>query len=210
MKPITAVLITVAAILLFGWLAQQVLEAGTLSFDVVVRNAVHRYAWPPLTHALRILSLLGESGLLAVLTAVSFCLLYFRRRPRSAALLGLTMMAAAVLGSVLKPAFHRPRPEPFFDIFLDSYSFPSGHALGAICFYGTLAAILAGEARKPGARWYILGLSALLIGVIGFSRIYLGVHYPSDVIAGYCVGVFCMGAVRLAVRGERTAAERGD
>ena len=67
-----------------------------------------------------------------------------------------------------------------------SYSFPSGHALGSLCFYGILAAILAGRARGRGAEFCIWVATVLLVGMIGLSRIYLGVHYPSDVIAGYC------------------------
>ena len=69
--------------------------------------------------------------------------------------------------------------------------------MGSVCFYGVLAAILAARASGRGARWCIWAGAVLLIGMIGFSRIYLGVHYPSDVIAGYCAGAVWVGAVGL-------------
>jgi undecaprenyl-diphosphatase len=67
--------------------------------------------------------------------------------------------------------------------------------MGSVCFYGVLAAILAAGARGKVAKWCIWAGAVLLIGMIGYSRIYLGVHYPSDVIAGYCAGAVWVGAV---------------
>jgi len=67
--------------------------------------------------------------------------------------------------------------------------------MGSVCFYGVLAAILAARASGRAAKWCIWTGAVLLIGMIGYSRIYLGVHYPSDVIAGYCAGAVWVGAV---------------
>ncbi len=67
--------------------------------------------------------------------------------------------------------------------------------MGAFCFYGVLAAILAARANGRGTKWRIWTGAVFLIGMIGYSRIYLGVHYPSDVIAGYCAGAVWVGAV---------------
>ena len=69
--------------------------------------------------------------------------------------------------------------------------------MGSVCFYGVLAAILAARANGRAAKWCIWTGAVLLIGMIGYSRIYLGVHYPSDVIAGYCAGAVWVGAVGL-------------
>ena len=68
--------------------------------------------------------------------------------------------------------------------------FPSGHALFSLCFYGTLAGLLVGRLRRPAARAAVWAAAALLILAIGISRIYLGVHYPTDVIGGYLVAAF--------------------
>jgi len=105
------------------------------------------------------------------------------------------MVGMAALDITLKLAFHRPRPLAYFGPTPTTYSFPSGHAMGSVCFYGVLAAILAARASGRGAKWGIWMGAVLLIGLIGYSRIYLGVHYPSDVIAGYCAGAVWVGAV---------------
>jgi Membrane-associated phospholipid phosphatase len=82
------------------------------------------------------------------------------------------------------------RPEPFFGTAPETYSFPSGHALFSACFYGALAWLLGAALRNFGARAAIWAMSLALIAAIGLSRLYLGVHYPTDVIAGYLVAVF--------------------
>jgi undecaprenyl-diphosphatase len=104
----------------------------------------------------------------------------------------------------LKLAFHRPRPVAFFGSTPSSYSFPSGHALGSFCFYGILAAILATRVRGRGAKFCVWMAAVLLVAMIGVSRIYLGVHYPSDVIAGYCAGAVWVGAIGILDRNLRT------
>jgi undecaprenyl-diphosphatase len=120
-------------------------------------------------------------------------------------LVAITMLGVAVLDVALKLAFHRPRPVAFFGATPNSYSFPSGHALGSLCFYGILAAILASLARGRGTKLCIWIAAVLLAGMIGLSRIYLGVHYPSDVIAGYCAAIVWVGAVGFLERTFRIA-----
>jgi undecaprenyl-diphosphatase len=114
------------------------------------------------------------------------------------------MVGVAALDVALKLAFHRPRPVAFFGAAPSTYSFPSGHALGSFCFYGMLAAIVSARVRRQDAKFFVWMAAVLLVGMIGFSRIYLGVHYPSDVIAGYCAAVVWVGAVGLLERALRT------
>jgi undecaprenyl-diphosphatase len=123
------------------------------------------------------------------------CVFFYFRLARLAALLAITMVGMAALEVALKLAFHRPRPVAFFGPTPSSYSFPSGHAMGSVCFYGILAAILAARACGRVAKSSIWTAAVLFVGMIGYSRIYLGVHYPSDVIAGYCAGAVWVGAV---------------
>jgi membrane-associated phospholipid phosphatase len=189
-----ALLIAVAALFVFGWLAEEVLEGDTQKFDTFVRTAVHQHATPGLTRLMLGFSFLGSVAVISVLWLVAICVFLYFRRTRMAALLGITMAGAGVLDVALKLAFHRPRPVPFFGATPSSYSFPSGHAFGSVCFYGILAAILATPARGRVAKWCIWTGAVFLIGMIGISRIYLGVHYPSDVIAGYCAGAIWVGA----------------
>jgi membrane-associated phospholipid phosphatase len=144
---------------------------------------------------MQVFSFLGSVAAVTAMCLVAICVALYFRRPRTVASLAITMLGVAVLDVALKHAFHRPRPVAFFGASPSSYSFPSGHALGSFCFYGILAAILAERARGRGAKLCIWMAAVVLVGMIGFSRIYLGVHYPSDVIAGYCAAAVWVGAV---------------
>jgi undecaprenyl-diphosphatase len=90
-----------------------------------------------------------------------------------------------VLDLALKYAFHRQRPIPYFGSAPTTFSFPSGHSLFSFCFFGTLAGLMATRTSARPLKVIIYLTAALLIFSIGLSRIYLGVHYPTDVVVGY-------------------------
>jgi undecaprenyl-diphosphatase len=190
-----ALLVATTALAVFGWLAEEMLEGDTQQFDAFVRTAVHQFATPGITRLMQVFSFLGSVAAVTALCLVAICTSLYFHRARTAALLTITMLGATVLDIALKYAFHRPRPVAFFGATPSSYSFPSGHALGSFCFYGMLAAVLAARARGLGAKFCVWMAAMVLVGMIGFSRIYLGVHYPSDVIAGYCAAAVWIGAV---------------
>jgi membrane-associated phospholipid phosphatase len=192
-----ALLVAVSALFTFGWLAEEMLEGDAQKFDSVVRNAVHQHATPALTRLMQAFSFLGSVAMVSALCLVLLGAFLYFHRTRLAALLGVTMVGMGALDEALKIAFRRPRPVAFFGPTPSSYSFPSGHAFGALCFYGVLAVILTTRVRGAAAKWSIWTGAAFLIAMIGFSRIYLGVHYPSDVIAGYCAGAVWVAAVGL-------------
>src|SRR5438046_10744078 len=96
------------------------------------------------------------------------------------------MAGSGVLDEVLKFAFHRRRPSPFFGITAPhSFNYPSGHALFSFAFFATVAALSTARITRRWAHAAIWFAAVAVIGLIGFSRIYLGVHYPTDVLAGY-------------------------
>jgi undecaprenyl-diphosphatase len=190
-----ALLIAATALFVFGWLADEMLEGDTQKFDEFVRDAVHRHAAPGLTWFMQGFSFLGSVTMVTALCILAIGAFFYFRQARTAALLAITMVGMAVLDTTLKLAFHRPRPVGYFGSTPTTFSFPSGHAMGSVCFYGVLAAILAARASGRAAKCCIWTGAVLLIGMIGYSRIYLGVHYPSDVIAGYCAGAVWVGAV---------------
>lgn len=108
---------------------------------------------------------------------------------------------------ILKILFHRQRPHPYFGITVPSdYSFPSGHALVAFCFYVTLAAILTTGEHRRATRIAVWIVAAVMVVGIGISRIYLGVHYPSDVLAGYLAALFWVTGISLVYRHFRSRA----
>jgi undecaprenyl-diphosphatase len=199
-----ALLIAATALFVFGWLAEEMLEGDTQQFDTFVRTAVHQLATPGLTRLMQLFSFLGSVVAVTAMCLVAICVSLYYHRTRTAVMLAITMAGVAALDVVLKHAFHRPRPVAFFGATPSTYSFPSGHALGSFCFYGILAAILAARARRRSAKFFVWMAAVFLIGMIGFSRIYLGVHYPSDVIAGYCAAAVWVGAVGFLDRTLRT------
>ena len=180
----TSLMVAVLSLFLFAWVADGVAHDRTAGLDLTIRNQVHAYASPSLTKAMIFISFLGGDGLTAASILSVLAFLVFRWR-REAVWMAVTILGAVVLDLSLKYAFHRPRPVPFFVPVPYTYSFPSGHSLFSFCFYGVLAGLLAGRMQSRLGRILVWTLAALLVAAIGLSRIYLGVHYPSDVIAGY-------------------------
>lgn len=201
----------VATIIFFGWLSTEVLSGETRHFDDVTRDAVHRLASPAMTTAMRGISFLGSMLFLTCATAVVIIWFASRKWGREAKLLAITMAGASLLNVSLKLAFKRTRPLPFFDIFPpESYSFPSGHALTSACFFGAFAAILTARIQSRRLRLIIWVLSTTMFLLIGLSRIYLGVHYTTDVIAGFAaafIWIFVVRFVELQLRRRKRRRE---
>jgi len=185
--PMVSLAVTLLAIFLFAWLGESVARHHTTRFDSFVRGAVHAYASPPLTRMMFAVSFMGSAGIV-LLALLAFGLFRRFRWRRAAIWLLVTLAGALVLDLSLKFAFQRPRPTPFFGPLPRTYSFPSGHSLFSFCFYGVLAGLFADRARSLWLRVLIWAIAVVMILAIGTSRVYLGVHYPSDVLAGYLVG----------------------
>src|ERR1700740_1862807 len=140
------------ALLLFAWVADSVLDQKTQSFDLQIRAAVHEHASPQLTVAMRAITWLGSWQVLLPTVGCLLAIFVLRGMSRDARLLLLAIAGAAELDTVLKLSFRRVRPAPFFGIPpLDTYSFPSGHALVSFCFYGLLAGVIPTPGRGQHA-----------------------------------------------------------
>jgi undecaprenyl-diphosphatase len=207
---ILGLLAAAAALLFFGWLTGQVIEGDTRQFDDQVRLLVHQHASPTLTAVMRAISLAGSPGFLIAVAALAIVRFRMTGRPRTAVLFLITVIGAEALDQILKLVFHRTRPVAFFGLNEPvGYSFPSGHALVCCSFYGVLAAFAAARTRSRARRWMYWMAAALLIATIGISRIYLGVHYPSDVLAGYAAAVVWVLSVASAWRWMRQSRSGG-
>jgi len=159
------------------------------------------------TDFFRAISLVGSPGTsLAVGAAVAF-VLYRRRELARAAFLPLVLGGAELSNLILKLAFHRTRPE-VASVHLDTYSFPSGHAMISTAAYGALAYLAWRRLETRRARVLLWVAVLTLVVLVGFSRLYLGVHYLSDVLAGTAGGAcwLALSIAWLALRGERFAA----
>ncbi len=180
------------AVALFAKIAEDVVQRESAGFDQVVSLALHRLATPPLDLVMRALTVSGSAPvvLAVVLAALVWCL---RRRDRRAARAVLAVACATEgLNLILKFAFHRPRPSLWALVALHGYSFPSGHAMAAVAIYGMVAVVVA--RLEPGLRKLVAVLAPLLVLLIGASRVYLGAHWPTDVLAGFAAGAFVLAA----------------
>jgi len=182
------VLAAVAAALFCG-LAVAVETNSLTGFDEAVRMELHSLASPLLTLLAEKVTGLGTLGVLALFGVVAAAVLVHAGRRDGAVLLTVTMVGALVLENGLKFSFQRVRPLPFFGSEPVTYSFPSGHALFSLCFYGGLAIAAARSVQSGAMKTGIWMATILLVLAIGGTRIYLGVHYPSDVLGGYLVGI---------------------
>jgi undecaprenyl-diphosphatase len=197
------------ALYLFAMLADEVMEQESLQVDTAVLLALRSVHSPALDRAAWVASALGAEWL-AVLMVVLLGVLGYQRRWGAAVGLLLTVVGAQLLNDVLKDWFQRTRPAPVDSLIpAQAFSFPSGHAMVAAAFYlfvGYLAW------RLLTGRWRVV-CAALLVMVaflIGLSRLYLGVHYLTDVIAGYIAGIAWTDAVIIGghMLGRRRLARR--
>jgi undecaprenyl-diphosphatase len=198
----------------FAELADGVVEGESRRFDRAALLWIHTHSPGWLEGPMRLVTALGYyQVVLPLLAAVAFAF-YLKGWRLSATLLLVSTIGGSLLTAVLKAVFGRARPELFDSGYAASfYSFPSGHATVAVGFYGTLTLILAYRLRGF-ARWAAVASGVLLVLLIGFSRLYLGVHYPTDVLAGFLAAplwVVCVGVVYvvwLSVRGLRATESR--
>ena len=156
---------------------------------------------------------LGGYTILLLVSLAAFGFLLIEGRNNAAGLVLLSVAGGTLLSNLSKLGFDRPRPELVGKL-VDVYtpSFPSGHAMLSAVTYLTLGALIAQTTTRRAAGAYVLGLAVLLTLLVGASRIYLGVHFPSDVLAGWFLGaawaMFCLGvALWLQKRGKVRAGD---
>jgi undecaprenyl-diphosphatase len=199
-------LIAAAALMLVTWLGREVLEGEVLAFDERLRGLLHGIASPRLTALMRAASFYGGPAVLIAAGLVAALAFVIKGWHRGALLVVVTLAGAGLLNGLLKFSFARMRPASFFDYPLPgSPSFPSGHALYAASVFGGLAVLLTARVRSQFLQLAIWFVCLSLILLVGVSRVYLGVHYPSDVFAGWAIGVIWVITVAF---GDRVALHR--
>ena len=159
-----------------------------------------------LQEAMRDLTALGGVTVLTLLTVTAVVTLLFHGKRRHALVMGATVVLAQISSEALKAFYDRPRPTLVpHGSFVYSSSFPSGHSTLAAATYLTLAAIVASLERTRQAKIFVFVLALLIVPAVGFSRVYLGVHWPSDVLAGWSLGaLWALGAL-IAMQALRPA-----
>lgn len=157
-------------------------------FDRALSLWIHAHAQPWLDSAMSVITDGGHWLTLLFVTLAGMAFLYFRQRKREALLFLLAFVLSRIFDPLLKLVFQRARPELWeVPARPTSYSFPSGHAFSSLIVYGTAAYLLA--QLYPQWRRLYWFVAALWVFLIGFSRVYLGVHWPSDVLGGFALGL---------------------
>jgi undecaprenyl-diphosphatase len=180
----------------FAWLGHAAGAGGTESFDRRVLLALREAGDPSdpigpvwFEELVRDYTSLGGSGVLALVTAFATGYLVLRDKRRAATLLVATIAGGALMGSVLKLGFDRARPDlvPHGTRVVTS-SFPSGHSMLSAVVYLTIGALLARVESRRRMKAFLLTFAFVLTLVVGVSRVYLGVHWPTDVLGGWAAG----------------------
>ena len=191
-----ALLLIAGLLLIFMFIAQDVFEGETAAFDrgviLAFRSAgnISDPVGPPwVEEAARDITALGSIIVVVILSgAVIFYLLMLGKRA-PALLLLISVAGGTVLNDLLKYVFDRPRPDLVLhaaQVFTSS--FPSGHAAVSAVVYLTFGALLARNAPSIAVKFYVMVVAILLVFLVGVSRVFLGLHYPTDVLAGWCIG----------------------
>ncbi len=182
---------------LFAELAWETLFRQQMdAVDNVFIWLVRYYANPSLDLIMVALSDLGSGFSFGLIAVFTFLRLISGRRWLESASLTLCLGGAVLLNTLLKHLFERSRPDYLRVVEVSGYSFPSGHAMVSLCFYGMLALVIIRQLADWRLRLVVVMATMGLVAGIGISRVYLGVHYPSDVAAGYAAGgmwlAFCI------------------
>jgi undecaprenyl-diphosphatase len=184
------------ALLSFVLVAGEMMEGDTQAFDRAILLAFRDPAnladpigpgWMP--GAVRDLTSLGSTVMMTLIVIASAGYLLLCRKRASAVLLLASVIGGSILSQIMKALFDRPRPEVVPHLMEEfSMSFPSGHAMMSAVLYLTLGALLARAQERRWQQVYILGVAIAVAFIVGISRVYLGVHWPTDVLGGWSVG----------------------
>jgi undecaprenyl-diphosphatase len=204
---LVALALVASAIWGFAELADEILEGETHAFDERILLALRNTADPSdplgpgwLEELMRDVTALGSMGILAFITLAAAGFLALDRKAHAALFVLVAVGGGMLLGTLLKIGFDRPRPDLVpHETIVHTPSFPSSHAMLAAVVYLTLGALLARVQPRRLLKLYLLGLAILLTVAVGVSRVYLGVHWPTDVLAGWAIGagwaLLCWAAV---------------
>lgn len=193
---ILGIIFTAGSVLLFIKIRGEVLEKDLLPLDLSILQFFYHLRTPPLNNLMIGISYLGGEIMIIFGILITIFLL-LKKHKKEAILFAFILGMAGIIDTVLKNLVQRPRPQFHPLVIEKDFSFPSGHAMDSFVFYLTLSYLIFHITKNKKLSMVVMILSLVLILLIGISRIYLGVHYPTDVIAGYVGGLFWFTSVLL-------------
>ena len=163
-------------------LAKDIMLRDIIGYELISRYLISDFATP-------IAKVITKFGGVIGLIIIATILLIVIKDKKIGAFIWINLGTSALLNQILKHIVQRPRPTEFRIIDESGYSFPSGHSMVSAAFYGFLIYLIYKNVKNKHLRWAAITLLSILIVLIGISRIYLGVHYTSDVMAGFLVSI---------------------
>ncbi|KMY54125.1 hypothetical protein AC623_09420 [Bacillus sp. FJAT-27231] len=182
----SAFFISLFCVILFGLIAMLISDQKIVMFDNTIISFIQELETPALTNVMKFFSFIGAGYPCILLTIAIMLFLYTVLHHRKELILFIWVVTGSeLLNLILKIVFHRARPAIHRMVEANGFSFPSGHSMAAFSLYGIVAFLLWRHVKTSFGRSMLIGIGVILTGAIGVSRIYLGVHYPSDVAGGY-------------------------
>ena len=164
-----------------------VLQNMEIPFDPFLQSVILEFRAPMMTRAMTLLTYTANWQFITGVCLILLILPWTRRFP--GLILSASPLFSTLLYKLIKEILQRPRPEEALHLIQQGgFSFPSGHAMTGLVFYGLVLYFFLSSIKNSSTRRVLLSVGVVYIFFIGFSRIYLGVHYPSDVLAGWCLG----------------------
>jgi undecaprenyl-diphosphatase len=187
-------------IYLVAQISDEVLEQEAFAFDQTILLWIHSFANPTLDRVMLLVTSLNNPDLVSIIAVVALIMLLWKHCYSEATIFAIDCAGGVILSYGLKSVFGKARPDLWQSAVKEvSFSYPSGHALGSTVLYGFLAYLFA--TRFPQFSGLIYLLAVILIGAVGLSRLYLGVHWPTDILGGYGIGflwlTFCITMLKL-------------
>lgn len=200
-----ALAVVVAGTAGFGKIAEEMHEQDTLPYDDAILNWLHQFQSHELDMIVKRITDTGDVLGISLICAGLIALLWYLKKRAAMAQLALGVLGAVGINLVLKSIFMRDRPALWEHFVTEtSYSFPSGHAMASSALAFSAMVIL----WHTRLRWWAVGIGFVYMVLIGLTRLYLGVHYPTDVLAGWCVSAVWVAMVAVLTGAVRVKADK--
>lgn len=193
---IIGLILVIGSLMLFWEIAENVFAQNLAVFDTTITQAIYLLRGSTMTNFMKLITFFGGQTWLIIGIVMTIVYL-FSKNKRDAFVFLFILSFGVLLNLFLKDLFGRERPDVLPLLEEETFSFPSGHAMNSFIFYTSLSFFVFRKINHPVKKWLLISLSGLLILLIGVSRVYLGVHYPSDVVAGYIAGLWWFATVVL-------------